>query len=198
MKVLVACEESQVVCIAFREKGHEAYSCDLQDCSGGRPEWHVKDDAVKALYFDNWDLVIAHPPCDRLANCGVRWLTEKEYWSELDDAIMFFNKFTRYGKMGNKIVIENPIQHKYARAEIRKYDQIIQPYHFGHLEQKTTCLWLYGVPALAHTNNVFNEMMKLPYSERAKVHYCSPGENRSKIRSKTFKGIAKAMAEQWG
>jgi hypothetical protein len=186
------------VCIAFRERGHEAYSCDLEECSGGHSEWHIKDDALKVLYFDNWDLVIAHPPCDRLANCGVRWLTEKEYWPELDDAIMFFNQFIRYGEMGNKIAIENPIQHKYARVEIRKYDQIIQPYHFGHLEQKATCLWLYGLPALIHTNNVFDEMMRLPYSERAKVHYCSPGKNRSKIRSKTFPGIAAAMAEQWG
>jgi hypothetical protein len=198
MKVLIDCERSQVACKAFRELNHDAYSCDQEPSYGDLPQYHIHDDAIKVLYSQKWDLVIAHPPCDRLANCGVRWLTEKEYWPELDDSIMFFNQFIIYGEMGNKIAIENPIQHKYARAEIRKYDQIIQPYHFGHLEQKATCLWLYGVPALVHTNNVFDEMMKLPYAERAKVHYCSPGKNRSTIRSKTYLGIAEAMASQWG
>jgi hypothetical protein len=89
MKILVACEESQVVCIAFRNKGHEAYSCDLQECSGGHPEWHISADAIDVMNQGHWDLVIAHPPCDRLANCGVRWLNEKEYWTELDEAIIF-------------------------------------------------------------------------------------------------------------
>jgi len=197
MKVLVACEESQAVTISFRNAGHEAWSCDIQECSGGHPEWHIKDDADKTLWSQKWDLVIAHPPCDRLANSGVRWLKERNLWEELYEACKFFNNFTLYGKFGHKIIIENPIQHKYARQYIPKYNQIIQPYQFGHMEKKTTCLWLYGVPPLKETNNVHEEMMKLPYSERAKVHCCSPGPERAKIRSKTYSGIAQAMAEQW-
>lgn len=138
-----------------------------------------------------------HPPCDRLANSGVRWLAERDLWQEMYFACEFFNIFQHYGETGNKIVIENPIQHKWAREYITKYDQIIQPYQFGHLEKKTTCLWLYNVPPLAETNNVYDEMMKLPYKQRAKIHYASPGVNRSKIRSKTYSGIAEAMANQY-
>lgn len=198
MKVLIACEESQEVCRAFRDKGHEAYSCDLLPTSGHNPEWHIQDDAIKVLWREKWDLVIAHPPCDRLANSGVRWLVERNLWCELRESIMFFYEFIKYGNKGNRIAIENPIQHKYARAHIRKYDQIIQPYQFGHFEKKATCLWLYGVPELECTNNVYKEMMELDYKDRAKIHYCPPGPDRKKIRSKTYPGIAKAMAEQWG
>jgi hypothetical protein len=96
MKVLVACEESQAVCIAFRELGHEAYSCDLQECSGGHPEWHIQDDALKVLRSQQWDLVIAHPPCTRLANSGVRWLHERNLWGELYEAVEFFKSFLSY------------------------------------------------------------------------------------------------------
>jgi len=230
-RILVACEESQVVCKAFRAKGHEAYSCDIQDCSGGHPEWHIKDDAVKIMRGDRWDLVIAHPPCTRLTNAGVRWLTSKKprvgyvwsdkaaiyintdqtIWADLRDGIAFFKEFQTYGMEGNKISIENPKPHKYARegfwmpspfndsfTGIGMYTQSIQPYEFGHLETKETCLWLYGLPNLIPTNNVYNEMMKLSYGERAKVHHASPGPERAKIRSKTYKGIAEAFAEQWG
>jgi len=197
MKVLIACEESQAVCIEFRKIGIEAYSCDLQPCSGGHPEWHIQGDAIKALWTDKWDLVIAHPPCTRLANSGVRWLNERGLWDELDEAVKFFKQFSLYGKLGGKIAIENPIPHKYAVEEIGKYHQLIQPYQFGHLEKKATCLWLYGLPPLVPTKNVYPEMMSLPYSERAKVHCCSPGKDRAKLRSKTFIGIAKAMATQW-
>ena len=198
MKVAVMCEKSQVVTIAFRNKGHEAYSFDLQPCSGGHPEWHIQDDALKYLWGEKWDLVIAHPPCTRLTNSGVRWLNERNLWGELYEATKFFNEFTLYGKNGNKIGIENPIPHKYATEQIGKYTQIVQPYHFGHTEKKATCLWLYGLPELKHTQNVYEDMMKLPYSERAKVHYCSPGPERANIRSKTYTGIAEAMAKQWG
>ena len=197
MKILIACEESQAVCIQFRKRGHEAYSCDILPCSGGHPEWHIQGDVRDNLYRNKWDLVIAFPPCTRLANSGVRWLKERELWDELYEATQFFNYFVLYGKLGHKIAIENPIHHKYARMEIDKYNQIIHPYQFGHLEKKATCLWLYGLPELKETNNVYTEMMDLPYKERAKVHYCSPGINRSKLRSKTFPGIAKAMATQW-
>lgn len=199
MKILIACEESQEVCKAFRGKGHEAYSCDLQECSGGRPEWHIKDDVVKVLYSDKWDLVVAHPPCTRLANSGVRWLSERNLWEELKEAIKFFNIFRDYGRLGNKIAIENPIPHKYAMEGIRdKYAQIIHPYQFGHMEQKATCLWLYGLPELKEANNVKNGLDKLDKKDRQKLHYLPPGKDRAKLRSKTFPGIAKAMADQWG
>lgn len=196
-KLLVACEESQTITIAFRNKGVEAYSCDLQPCSGGHPEWHIKDDAVKALFYEDWDLVIAHPPCDYLANSGVRWRVEREEWQQIKDGAFFFNQFIKYAKMGNKTVIENPIQHKYARSLIPKYHQIIQPYQFGHMEMKATCLWMYGIPPLIQTKNVYAEMMQLPYKDRAKVHCCSPGPDRAKQRSKTYPNIAAAMANQW-
>jgi len=216
MKVLVACEESQAVTIELRKLGHEAYSCDLQDCSGGHPEWHIKGDVLKILYSGKWDIVIAFPTCTRLANSGVRWLVSKkpregyvwdekeqiyirdnDIWDRLLKGVEFFNAFTLYGKLGHKISIENPIHHKYARRLIEKPTQIIQPYQFGHLEKKATCLWLYGLSKLKETNNVYDEMMKLSYAERCKVHYASPGPDRQKLRSKTYLGIAKAMAEQW-
>ena len=197
MKILIACEESQTVCKEFRKLGHEAYSCDLQECSGCNPEWHIKKDAVKVLNSQKWDLVIAHPPCTRMANSGVMWLEKRNLWDDLDKATDFFNEFVKYGKQGNKIAIENPIPHKYAVQKIGKYSQVIQPYMFGHLERKATCLWLFGIEPLKETKNVFKQMSLLPKSEQQKIHYCPPGPNRSKIRSKTFEGIAKAMAMQW-
>jgi len=189
MKVLVACEESQTVCIAFRERGHEAYSCDLQECSGGHPEWHLQGDVLKYLMSD-WDLIIAHPPCTRLANSGVRWLGERNLWDELQEACNFFNVFVRHGVVNKlKVAIENPIPHKWARIKIGKYTQIIQPWMFGHGEQKATCLWLYNLPKLQPTNIVSGREQK--------VWKMTPGPERTKLRSKTFPGIAKAMAEQW-
>jgi hypothetical protein len=188
MKALIACEESQIVCKAFREKGHEAYSCDLQDCSGGHPEWHIKDDARKVLYSQKWGLVIAHPPCTRLANSGVRWLHERDLWAELDNAREFFMEFWNYGAFGNAICIENPIPHKYA--DLPKYDQIIQPWQFGHPESKSTCLWLFNLPKLQPTNIVERKEQR--------IWRMPPSPERSKLRSKTFPGIAAAMAQQWG
>lgn len=210
MRVLVACEESQVVTIAFRKKGHEAFSCDLQDCSGGHPEWHIKEDAIKVLWERKWDLVIAHPVCKRLSNSGVRWLTSRkprpgyewseeekiyinsntEIWQDLYDACKFFNHFTIYGRLGNKISIENPVQHKYAKRFICQQTQIIQPWQFGHGETKATCLWNYGLPLLQAENIV-------PGRE-GKVWKMPPGPERAKLRSKTYLGIAEAMANQWG
>lgn len=218
LKVLIACEESQAVCKSFRELGHEAYSCDLLDCSGGHPEWHIKGDAIAALYSRQWDLVIAHPPCTRLSNSGVRWLvstnprdgyewseaaqiyvsTNQQLWKDFYSACRFFNAFILYGKIGGRIAIENPIQHSYAKEELNDtHTQVIQPYMFGHTEKKATCLWLYNLPQLVATNNVYDEMMLLPYSDRSKIHYASPGPDRAKIRSKTYSGIADAMASQW-
>lgn len=210
MRVLVACEESQAVTIAFRNLGHEAYSCDLQECSGGHPEWHIKGDAIKALYSEKWDHVIAHPVCKRLANSGVRWLTSKapregyewsdkeqiyinskqSIWEELYEACKFFNHFVLYGKhFGHSVTIENPIQHKYARRLIDAPSQIIQPWQFGHGETKATCLWNYNVPNLTPTNIV--------EGREQRIWKMPPGPDREKLRSKTFPGIAEAMASQW-
>ena len=191
MRVLIACEESQAVCIAFRERGHEAYSCDILPCSGGHPEWHIQDDAIKVLYHNQWDLVIAHPPCTRLSNSGVRWLAERNLWKEMENACIFFNRFRHWGECHNgKMCIENPIPHKYAVKNIGHYDQIIQPWQFGHPETKATCLWLFNLPPLMPTEIV--------NGREGKVWKMAPSENRTKLRSKTYQGIACAMAEQWG
>lgn len=193
LEVLISCEESQEVAMAFRELGYNAYSNDLQDCSGGHPEWHLKMDARQALDYKQWDLVIAHPPCTRLSNSGVRWLSERNLWKELEEACEFFALFQNYYIKRNcevSIGIENPIPHKYATNFIGKYHQIIHPWQFGHGEQKATCLWLYDLPKLKPTNIV--------EGREQKIWKMPPSEERAKLRSKTFPGIAKAMAEQWG
>lgn len=212
MKVLVACEESQAVTIAFRNKGHEAYSCDLLPCSGGHPEWHIQQDIrivlscgafalgndhkTDEVIIHEWDLMIAHPPCTFLCNSGVRWLKgNPERYDKMIDAKELFWLLYKQG-CRFPVAIENPIPHKHAM--LPKYNQIIQPWQFGHMETKQTCLWLINLPALQPTNIVYSEMMKLPYSQRAKVHHASPGPERAKLRSKTYTGIAQAMADQWG
>lgn len=207
MKVLIACEESQTVCKAFRERGHEAYSCDIQEPSGGHPEWHILGDALKALEggqvttmdgqvhdVGKWDLLIAHPPCTDLAASGARWFPEKQRTFAQQKSIVFFMRFALAPV--DKIATENPVgimSTVYVRP-----DQIVQPWMFGHPEQKATCLWLKGLPKLVPTKNVREEMLKLPQRLREKNHWCSPGADRAKIRSKTYPGIAAAMAEQWG
>lgn len=193
LKILVACEESQEVTKAFRELGHEAYSCDIQDCSGGFPEWHIKGDAIEQAYSGKYDMMIGHPPCTYLANSGVRWLnivegkiTNKERWQETLWGGQFFRSLLNAPIQF--VAIENPIPHKYAA--LPKYNQIVQPWQFGHGETKATCLWLKGLPELQPTNIVDGReqrIWKLP-----------PSAERQKLRSKTFPGIAKAMAEQWG
>lgn len=208
MRVLVACEESQEVCKAFRERGHEAYSADLQECSGGHPEWHIQGDCLPLINGNctfmtvggqwvhiegKWDLLIAHPPCTELCVSGQRWFTEgvKSYNLQRK-AIAFFYKFVMADC--DKIAIENPVS--IMSTAYRKPDCIINPYQFGHPEQKKTCLWLKGLPVLQDTDNVYDYMMTLPPKERAKIWWM--GSNHSKERSKTYPGIAKAMAEQWG
>jgi len=190
MRVLVACEESQEVCKAFRAIGHESYSCDILPCSGGHPEWHIQGNVVHELHREDWDMIIAHPPCTRLANSVVRWLAERGLWQEMYLACEFFNMFQSAGLNGLPVCIENPIPHKYAVEYIKKYNQIIHPWQFGHPEQKSTCLWLYNLPDLKSTNIVNGReqrIWKLP-----------PSADRAKLRSKTFPGIAAAMAAQWG
>lgn len=200
-RILVACEESQAITIAFRKLGYSAFSCDLQPCSGGYPEWHIQGDVLDILN-DGWDMMIAHPDCTFLANSGVNRLYNKDgsknqdRWNNLDEACDFFKKLLNAPIP--LIAIENPIPHKHAVKRIgRKYDQIIQPYQFGHLESKATCLWLKGLPNLVDTDNVKSEWLKLSKTEGQKLYYLSPSPDRKKIRSKTFKGIAEAIAVQW-
>lgn len=208
MNVLVACEESQRVCMAFRAKGHRAFSADIQDCSGGHPEWHIKGDVLPLIngnceftlqngqtdrQTDKWDLIIAHPPCTHLAVSGARWFKEGVKPISLqDEAAKFFMRFINADC--DRIAVENPVCVMSTRY--RKPDQIINPFQFGHMEQKKTCLWLKNLPKLTETNNVYEAMMKLPEKQRAKVWWM--GSNHSKERSKTYPGIAQAMAEQWG
>lgn len=242
MKILVACEESQAVCKAFREKGHDAYSCDIIPCSGGRPEWHIQGDVLDILnptkdrYFrynfstdaagvsfetadggyhqfaGGWDMIIAFPPCTYLTNTGNRWFDVIKYgstaqlrWNARCMAIVFFLRLAFADC--KRIVIENPIG--CMSTLYRKPDQIIHPYYFAekdgdeNCERKATCLWLKGVPPLDYT---------IKYSPRV-VEYKNgkgtdspwhmntmglPKEERARARSKTFPGIAKAMADQWG
>jgi site-specific DNA-cytosine methylase len=194
MKILIACEESQVVCKAFRAKGHEAYSCDILPCSGGKPDWHIKRDVREILggawdlYSKHkWDMIIAFPPCTDLCVSGARWFKEKIADGRQQLAIDFFNLFTFRGDY-KKIAIENPIG--IMSRLYRKPDQIIQPWQFGHAETKATCLWLKGLPLLKPTNIV-------PGRE-ARIHKMAPGTDRARLRSTTFSGIAEAVADQWG
>lgn len=189
LRVLIACEESQTVCKAFRELGHEAYSCDLLPCSGGKPEWHIQGNVVHELHRYDWDLIIAHPPYTRLANSGVRWLHERDLWQEHYFACEFFNQFQSLGKTGQRVCIENPIPHKYAVEYIGKCSQIIQPWQFGHPETKATCLWLYNLPMLEPTNIV--------EGREGRVWKMPPSKDRARLRSVTYPGIAAAMAKQY-
>lgn len=192
MRVLVACEESQAVCIAFRERGHEAYSCDILPPSGGHPEWHIQDDVLRHL-DDGWDMMIAFPPCTHLAVSGARHFEQKRKDGRQQEGIDFFMKFTQ--TKIPKWAIENPIG--IMSRLYRKPDQIIQPYYFGHPESKATCLWLKGLRLLYDTDNLKDKWMSLPKRRAQRIHYLSPGPERARLRSKTFPGIAKAMAEQW-
>lgn len=203
MKVLVACEESQAVCIAFRAKGHEAYSCDILECSGGHPEWHIKGDVLPLLEQD-WDLIIAHPPCTYLTVAANRYYNIEKYGEKAiqrhkdrADAVEFFKKFTNL--KCHKVAIENPIG--CMSSLYKKPTQIIQPYQFGHNERKATCLWLKGLPPLKPTNIVKPDIIYHKSGKTdSRLHFETlklPKEERAKMRSKTFKGIAEAMAEQW-
>ena len=231
LKVLIACEESQRVCEAFRKLGHEAYSCDIIEPSGGHPEWHIKGDVLKIINpvlvntrYTNfygilfrtmdgeahavpgiWDLIIAHPPCTYLTCTGNRWFNVERYGEKAiqrikdrEDAAKFFMQIANADC--EHIAIENPVG--YMSTLWRKPDQIIQPHQFGHEAEKKTCLWLKGLPKLVPTNEVNPpERVKFASGKTMPKWYADawhlPKEERSKLRSQTFYGIAKAMAAQW-
>ncbi len=186
MKVLIACEESQAVCKAFRARGHEAYSCDILPCSGRHPEWHIQDDVLNHL--DGWDFMVGHPPCTYTSRAGIKHLIGNfSRFRKLIDATDFFKKL--WNANIPEICLEQPLVHWYAKRLFnRDYTQKIQPYNFGHPEQKSTCLYLKNLPPLMST---------LICTKREKKKH-KLGSGHSKERSKTFPGIAKAMAEQWG
>lgn len=208
MKVLVACEESQAVCKAFRALGHEAYSCDLLPCSGGHPEWHIQDDALKVAYSGEWDLMVAHPPCTFLSTVANRWYSEKHLSSVL--------QFERERRLNNraaairfaiklmeapieKIAMENPVG--VLSTQFRKPDQLIHPYFFGDPHQKQTHLWLKNLPVLTYEPSPKPEPVYRLRSNGKPISFVeSLGRHpeRAKMRSKTFPGIAQAMATQWG
>lgn len=202
LKILIACEESQTVCKAFRELGNEAYSCDIQECSGGHPEWHIQGD-VLPLLNEKWDLIIAHPPCTYLSNAGARWLyaggklNEERYKKGLDGK-EFFLKFLNANC--DHIAVENPIPS--SIYDLPRYTQVIQPYEYGEPWSKKTCLWLKGLPPL-HSTNIIEDYKPFcssgSYSKNHEPKYkgASRKGGSAKARSKTFPGIAKAMAEQW-
>jgi hypothetical protein len=186
LKILVACEYSGTVRDAFTEKGHESWSCDI--LPSDTPGNHYQGDVRDILYSD-WDMMIAHPPCTRLCNSGVCWLEKRNLWDDMRKGAEFFRLFL--DAPIPMIAVENPIPHKYALEIIgRKYDQVIQPYFFGHGETKATCLWLKGLPPLMST--------VIDQGREQRLHKLPPSPDRAKLRSKTYDGIAKAMAEQWG
>ena len=246
MRVLVACEESQAVCKAFREKGHEAYSCDIIECSGGHPEWHIQSDVLeilnpkehpqaagtwhggyerysasgimfatcdrKAHWIEKWDLIIAHPPCTYLTVTGNRWFNVERYGekalkriADREEAAEFFMKIANASC--DKIAIENPIG--YMSTYYRKPEQIIHPYYFAanqddvNCERKATCLWLKGLKPLEYEIKFEPRVIKYKNGKGTDSPWhintmSLPPVERAKARSKTFPGIAKAMAEQWG
>jgi hypothetical protein len=201
LRVLVACEFSGTVRRAFSALGHDAWSCDLLPAEDGSNRHYVGD--AREILSWGWDLLmVAHPPCTRLCNSGVRWLTEppagktrEQIWAELDEAAALFSTFWNADRDHGipRIAIENPIMHKHAKARIRNYAefaQSVQPWQFGHGEVKRTCLWLKNLPNLTPTDIV--------EGREARVHRMPPGPNRWKERSRFFTGIAQAMASQWG
>ena len=186
MKVLVACESSGTVREAFRKLGHEAISCDLLPADD-MSEYHIQGDAIDVIRDGQWDIVIAHPPCTHLAVSGARWFAEKRKDGRQQEGIALFYSI-RDACGDTPYAIENPIG--IMSSLWRKPDQIIQPWQFGHGETKATCLWLQGLPKLEPTNVVDGR--------EARIHKLPPSKDRWKIRSKTYQGIADAMAEQWG
>lgn len=196
MKVLVACEFSGIVRDAFIERGHDAISCDLLPTE--RPGPHYQGDVRDMFCTEHdecrFDLMIVHPPCTDLAVSGARWFAEKQADGRQWEALEFVRMLL--GADVDRIALENPVS--IISSRIRKPDQIIQPYEYGHPERKATCLWLKGLPKLVPTNDVRKQMAALPLKDSSRVHYASPGPDRWKERSRTLPGVAAAFAEQWG
>lgn len=188
MRVLIGCEYSGIVRESFINQGFDAWSCDFLDTEiKGN---HYKCDVLDIIN-DGWDLAIFHPPCTRLTNSGVRWLHERNLWEEMRESAEFFKKLL-YADIPY-IAVENPVMHKYAIEVIgKKYDQTIQPYQFGHTTSKRTCLWLKNLPKIQPTKIIPKNLITYD------IHLASPSPDRWKLRSKTFEGIAEAMAIQWG
>jgi site-specific DNA-cytosine methylase len=211
LKVLIACEESQTVCKAFRALGHEAYSCDIIECSGGHPEWHIQGDALEAVNIKKWDLVIGFPPCTDLAVSGAAWFKKKRESGVQRMSIEFF--MSLLNSKVERIAIENPvgiISGNYIKTHFPdlcikhslpiKQSQIIEPYYFGDEANKKTCLWIKGLPLLRHDQKNYSKgsNYKESPSGRRYPEWCwNTGSGCSKVRSKTFQGIADAMASQW-
>jgi site-specific DNA-cytosine methylase len=203
MRILIACEESQSVCKEFRNRGHDAFSCDIMEESGGHPEWHIQGDVIEQL-DKGWDMMIAFPPCTHLAVSGARHFKEKIKDGRQQKGIDFFMDIINAPI--DKIAVENPIG--IMSNEYKKPSQIIQPYYFGDEFQKTTCLWLKNLPLLYHNDkpNLFDantthvgkgEFVTFKSGKRMAKWYADLGWNAGHMKSKTFPGIAKAMAEQW-
>lgn len=191
MRVLVACEYSGRVRDAFTALGHDAMSCDLLPTDA--PGQHYQGDVRDVLDYP-WDLMVAHPPCTHIAVSGAAWFADKRSDGRQQAGVSFVLALSRAPIP--RIAIENPVS--VLSSLWRKPDQIIHPWQFGHKEQKSTCLWLKGLPPLRPTDVVHEDMMALPKSERERLHYLPPSEDRWKLRSETFQGIADAMAAQWG
>jgi hypothetical protein len=194
LNVLIGFEESQASCIAFRQFGHKAFSCDIEDCSGGKPEWHLKMDIFEAIKLKNWDIIILHAPCTYTALCGNRW-----YWNSplrAEGIKLCKDSWEAACAVCDYVVLEQPktIMQKY----IGKKTQVIHPWMFGHKEYKETWLWIKGLPPLIETSNVLRWMIADDRKEYEKVFRMPPGSDRQKLRSKTYPGIAAAFAMQWG
>ena len=191
MKILIACEESQAVTIRMREKGHEAYSCDILPCSGGHPEWHLQQDVIPLL-SQSWDMIIAFPPCTDLAVSGARYFEQKRKDGRQQRSIDFFMSFANADCP--HIAIENPVG--IMSSNWRKPDQIIQPWMFGEDASKKTCLWLKGLPLLASTKIITKD--RYANQTPSGQNKLGPSADRARLRSVTYPGIAQAMADTWG
>jgi hypothetical protein len=203
-KILISCEESQTICKAFRNLGHEAYSNDIMDCSGGHPEWHLKMDVFEAVNHMEWDCMIGHPPCTYLTITGNKWFKPEfkdrfpERHQQREDAIKFF--IDLYNVNIPYVALENPVGVMSSRW--RKPDQYVQPYEYGDPHSKKTGLWLKGLPKLVPTKIVEPQFHIYKDGRRDPIWHVEtlklPADERSKARSKTFQGIADAIAQQWG
>lgn len=196
MRILIACESSDTEGAAFRALGHDVTTCDTLP-SDGPARFHYQGD-VRDLIAEPWDLVVAHPPCTYLSNSGARWLyTEPLRWQQMVEGAAFFRLMSTFNSQ--RIAIENPIQHKWAKLAhgLGQQTQVVQPWMFGHPETKATCLWLYGLAPLVATSDARAEMATLTYAEQHRIHYASPGPDRWQVRSKALPGMAAAMAQQW-